>query len=350
MLELEIQSLLILHGSASGAAKALYEKYKTVPLKLEQAELISVFYLLADLPATLVDFIIEQIKVGGELPWAHFVQALQRSNTSIDEELWTALINGAADQKTLWQLAKHPTALSSHPELADAKELAKKYLQEKALRQKRELLAQIETLRSQEMDEAEGTLLQKVLKMFPRDMQIQEQFDEYRSRKALQLLERKNSNTESSFDSTEPQDFLDPESIEILQNIQSSMLRELHLTKPANEILQQDFAIAHLMWDNPDGALTLTTDAKNWATLWLHLEAELKAKRYLDLIQDLIEIEKNVANNPDATLSIHYLRAKALWGLGRRYEAIELLDGLAAINPQFLDVSSRLQLWKDRIR
>lgn len=350
MLELEIQSLLILHGSASGAAKALYEKYKTVPLKLEQAELISVFYLLANLPASLVDFIIEQIKVGGELPWAHFVQALQKTNTPIDEELWTALINGAAEQKALWHLAKHPTALATHPELTDAKDLAKKFLQEKALRQKNELLAQIETLRSQEMDEAEGVLLQRVLKMFPRDTQIQEQFDEYRSRKALQLLEKKNSNPETSFDYSETPDPLDAESIEILQNIQRSMLRVLRSNKPVNEILQQDFAIAHLMWDNPEGALALTDEAKNWGAMWLHLEAELKAKRYLDLIQNLIEIEKNAANNPDATLSIQYLRAKALWGLGRRYEAIELLDGLAAINPQFLDVSSRLQLWKDRLK
>ncbi|MFN7730113.1 MAG: hypothetical protein ACK5P7_13220 [Bdellovibrio sp.] len=352
MLELEIQSLLILHGNADGAARALSEKYRSSPLTLAQSELISTFFLHAGLSASLLDFLCGQIELGSPIPWGHFVEALAMADDRLDQEILTAMLQGAEEQSLGWHLARSHVMDSFGDSMTKERELRRRALNEKALHLKRELLLQIDTLRSQEMDEQEGRLLEKVLKMFPRDPQIQDQFTEHRSRKALRLLESKMSKPdERNFEDYEAE--LDPESLQILQAIQGSMktyCEESGRQGAVDPELKTDFGVAHMMWENPNGTLSFVTPPESESAIWLRLQALLRTRRYVELLADLVELEKTTSANPDATIAITYLRSQALWGLGRRFEAIDLMEGLVNIKPNYMAGVTLLAVWRGRAR
>jgi hypothetical protein len=350
VLELEIQSLLILHGNADGAARALTEKYRSSPLTLAQSELISTFFLHAGLPASLLDFLCGQIELGSPIPWGHFVEALAMADDRLDQEILTAMLEGAEEQLLGWHLARSHVMDSFSDSIAKERELRRRALNEKVLHHKRELLMQIDTLRSQEMDEQEGRLLEKVLKMFPRDPQIQDQFTEHRTRKALRLLESKMSKPdERNYDDFEAE--LDPESLQILQAIQGSMKAYCEESEDsAVSDLKTDFGVAHMMWEHPDGTLSFVTPPESESAIWLRLEALLRTRRYVELLADLVELEKTTSANPDATIAITYLRSQALWGLGRRFEAIDLMEGLVNIKPTYMAGATLLAVWRGRAR
>lgn len=349
MLELEIQSLLILHGNAEGAARALTEKYRSQNLTLAQSELIATFFMHAGLPASLLDFLCGQIETGSPIPWGHFAEALTMADGGrLENEIMTALLEAAEEQMLGWHLARSHALDSFSDTLAKERELRRRALNEKVLHHKRELLMQIDTLRSQEMDDEEGRLLEKVLKMFPRDPQIQDQYQEHRTRKALRLLEHKMSKPpERNYDEYEATH--DAESLGILSAIQASM-QEIWSQEGQPAQMGTDFGVAHMMWENPEGVLAYVTPPGSDSAVWLRLEALLRTRRYVQLLADLIALEKNVFDNPDATIAITYLRAQALWGLGRRFEAIDLLEGLVNIKPNYMAAITLLSVWRGRAR
>jgi len=198
------------------------------------------------------------------------------------------------------------------------------------------------------METEEGRLLDKVLKMFPRDSQIQEQFAEYQTRRALRLLDTKTSQPpEKNLEDLE--DEWDAESLRTLKTIEMSMQavwRE-NLNDPTMVL---DFGVAHMMWDNPEGALAFVGNTESESAIWLRLEALMRARRYIEVLGVLLDIETRFAHNPDATLAATYLRARCQWGLKRRFEAVDLLEGLVNIKPNYRDASSLLAVWKRRLR
>lgn len=80
---------------------------------------------------------------------------------------------------------------------------------------------------------------------------------------------------------------------------------------------------------------------------WLNLDLLVKSKNYLSAIDESFDIEKKYADNPETIFATLHLRAQALYGLGEKEKAIQLLEVLVATAPRNQTAKVLLETWRD---
>ncbi len=81
---------------------------------------------------------------------------------------------------------------------------------------------------------------------------------------------------------------------------------------------------------------------------FLKLEVYSAHKCYLELLEHIDNLsEKYMDENPDVLLSLMYFKAKALWGLNKNNEAIELMSEIVKQQPDFKSADLTLSQWKE---
>lgn len=346
-LELEIQSLLILYASAPAAVTSLLQKYETQKLSFMQLESISIFCLHVGLPVELLDFLCKQLKNESVIPWAHFAEALALSQERIEPEVMSAILLGAREQKLSGHLSRSHVLDNLDSQIAVERDMRRRGQQEQIQQLKRELLIQIDMYRSQELETEEGQVLRRLMGMFPLDEQIQNHFVEHRSRKALRLLDSKIAlPIERNWQEAEARlDAVDEKDLGVI----NTCMVKLWEDSGRDPEMGVDFAVANMMWENPDGALPfLPENSDHVSAAWLRAEAQLRTRRFIELLAELVNNEMRWTNDPEATFAISYLRAQALWGLAKKIEAIEILEGIVNVRPTYRSAAALLVVWRGR--
>ena len=83
----------------------------------------------------------------------------------------------------------------------------------------------------------------------------------------------------------------------------------------------------------------------------LKLELYSVHKYYLELLKHVDKMLKKYINeDPDIILSLIYFKAKALWGLNKNYEAIELMSEIVKQKPHFRCADLILSKWKELVK
>ncbi len=83
----------------------------------------------------------------------------------------------------------------------------------------------------------------------------------------------------------------------------------------------------------------------------LKLELYSAHKYYLELLEHVDKMLKQYMNeDPDIILSLIYFKAKALWGLNKNHEAIELMSEIVKQKPHFRCADLILSKWKELIK
>ena len=83
----------------------------------------------------------------------------------------------------------------------------------------------------------------------------------------------------------------------------------------------------------------------------LKLELYSAHKYYLELLKHVDKMLKQYMNeDPDIILSLIYFKAKALWGLNKNYEAIELMSEIVKQKPHFRCADLILSKWKELVK
>ena len=202
----------------------------------------------------------------------------------------------------------------------------------------------LEMFRSQHLKEDEGKTLDELKLLFPYDPEVIQALKAYKERVALDLVAQK---SQSRFKSALPAfDFEEhtPDEKKLLDLIERQMIR----LGQKNPELAADFAMALYMMSNTDGALrVLDLAVENTSNEWLKAELLLKARRHIELINYLAHLERKYATDPETTFAALYLRAQALWGLNQKFTAIELIEGLLTVRPQYRSALALLEEWKE---
>lgn len=302
------------------------------------------FLLLSGLYKELIQFVLRHFREDGfPIPWPYFLDAIHFSgNGEIPADLADALIEGidgtngrisASRSKALDHRA--PTF---RQERADRRVRALKA----ARRQKEQLLEQLVTLRTQQLFEQERQVLQKLQKMYPQDAEVLSELRAHKERYALEILARHSRfsrNIRFQEVPTEPE-------LEAIRPALSTLLRE---AAEENPILALDFAVAAAMLEMWEEALTLLEFSPDSVQArWLRLELLLSAGRHLELLQEIARVELLHAEDAETFFATSYLRAQALWGLGQKHTAIEVMESLLAARPHYRAGLSLLSLWRDK--
>jgi hypothetical protein len=345
--ELEIQTLL---NSMSDPAELplvgqkLIEGLERSPshFTAENIQAATLFLLNAGLHHTLMGFYSRHIS-NPEFPlvWSHFLQSLSIHKELLTEKLLAAIQQGL-DESEAWseEASRSDGAVDLFPNLKSARMKRRAGIADTHQKGKRQLLDQIVTLRTQQLHQQEKAVLTRLQKLYPGDPDVAKEVQEYKQRHALEILQKHApQNRELRM---EEMPTSDPEIEKSMQILNQDLLDKAD----QDPSLALDFCIMALMLESYETALTLLSYCEETpSTWWLRMEILLRCRRYLELLTDLSRLELLLANDPETFFASAYLRAQALWGLGQKHNAIEILEGLMTARPYYRATSALLGTW-----
>lgn len=344
-IELEINELLKDHGGdAEAVAHQLVRKYEILDLAIKDFEVVAAFFLRGGYYFLLAELCVKKLMAEAQIPWGHFGRALARGSLALPLSVKKAVVVGAAAQSASAELARSHALDESESDHSQLRRERRQNQQTYYRNQKKELIMQLEMFRSQELEQEEERIIEHLMHLFPMDEEILELEEQLRARKAVRLLEKKLQETNSSQERPDVPllEVDEKEQLDIIVDSMKRVWKKYH----NKESLGHDFAIALLMWDYPDASLEFLneTNASERST-WTRFEALLMSRQFVNLLNE-IELFGDRDKHPDHTFALLYLKALALWGLGHRIAAVEILEGIVTHRPQFRSALTLLHLWK----
>jgi|GEM_PF-1836022 len=358
--ELMIRDLLKSRASIENLSQNLIRRFKpsvqSGTLSPAGLERLAVFLLYAGQVVTLNELLLVAIQANMRIPWAHFVESLFLSSAAIPQSIKENLLAGAREQKGLNDLARSSMMDHFDETLKNTRLTRPQDLRQRQMHLREELLGKVAVLHSQGLLDQEMPILQRLAKMFPRDLEIQDLIQSRQGRATVSELhwEPRARATWIPLLHYLPEDAGERK---ILSQISEFMRFEYHQNAPSladgGQALRRDFAVALMMMDSAQFALDeLITEISGppSADAWLYLEALLMERKFAELSQLTQNLLPAWMEHPDSTLGLMYLRAQALHGLGQTSAALEVLEGLALRHRDYRDTSVLISIWKSESR
>lgn len=341
-MELEIKHLFDAEASPEEIAARLKNEVENGEQPFAPDNVISYcrFLLNAGLYTELIQLVYENLdRPSFRIPWPYFLQALSLSRNGIDADFAATLLKGIEDSKGMAEACRSK-ALDFYAPQFRIERADRRLRAIKSYQQSRErLLDELLTLRTQQLFEQEQQLLRKLMRMYPNDPEIAKESVGHKERQALDVL----SNRRTPARPLEFEEPVDPRQLQLAENLLECLKR----AADEDPWMAADLAIAAAMMDLWDGALELLQKAPASEDLsWLHLELLLGARHYLELLHAVGVVEHEKALDSETFFATAYLRSQALWGLGQKHAAIEVLESLLASRPNYRSGESLLGQWR----
>jgi len=347
-LEIEIHRLFQEGTSVEYVCRELVSKYeKSEVLSPSEIEGLSHFLITCgrlDLLRNLYIKTVSRSKTN-VFPVGYFIEAIEKQNKEISNEvidICNALIEKQPYNSTALKSSTIKTI--SWQALKESQDIQKNFTSARLL-QKTKLIEQLNNYRVSQLQEQESAVLQKLLKLFPQDLEISLLKQAHLEKKADEILAKIISNknltkAKSSLDRNEiSTDFISETKKQILQ-----IASDIKVSAPDQLYNLAVLAFQAELFDVCLKILDLApeTEARNW----LLAEALLEERRFLDLLKVIANIEQSDNLTSDGTFGATYLKALAYHGLGQKEKAINLLESILQITPVYRSAEALLQEWK----
>ncbi|MFS4457621.1 hypothetical protein [Bdellovibrio sp. HCB2-146] len=344
--ELEIQSLLSAQEDLEQAADKLISSVESSPDNFSPDNITALARFLnrTGLYRKLVDFVLRHLdNESFPTPWPFFLDAVSQTTEPLDNKIIKSLIEGIQEQNAEEE-ASRTTAFDTKEPLLKEWRRDRKYKIQKGYKENRKrLFEQLVTLRTQQLYEQEKSLLQKLIRLYPGDHEIQREQHEHEQRYALEVLSRRSPKVKALSD----EDFTstDPEIEQAVLALNESLLEHA----AADPSMAFDFAIVAYMLDQYETCLEILGHCEESpALLWLRLEVLLKARHFVAVLHELTHVEMEFAHEPETFFATAYIRAQAYWGLGQKHSAVEVMEGLLQSRPHYRAASALLSMWSQQ--
>lgn len=300
-IEREIQSLLQNVGDPSLVADELLKKWHRDELSEEDLERVSHFLITFGFHAALAENLAHKLKTNFKIPWSAVVRLIEVLNSKPSKEVVDSIFTGATEQDSLDQLIRFPQLASIDSRFG---EVRTQHLDER----RRQIHQQTEQL----LNEAKNKIHRQKL----------QERDYFLKKKIAPSAEEKKL----------AQDF-------------AEKLKKKIKKSPS---LAYDGAIALFQMGHAETALETLKMAKDSPEVaWLEVDLLLETRRFIDALTKLDSMEKQYASDPESTPALTYARAQALWGLQQSQAAIDLLQSLVRVKPDYRSASALLQHWRE---
>ena len=340
-LETEINALLRAKKDPTPVAEELIRRWRHNLLSEDEQFDCAQFMLAAGLYSLLFTEVLRLIEEGAKLPWAQFAEAIGRSGVKPDGFDVRALFDAAASQDAIGELLlSRQLDLFSREFAARRTELKDHKLQELGDR-KQALKDKIQFMRSQRMFEQESLLLDEMQAVFPAEG-VESEKQELRLRWAREVVAGARATENVSAKLDWKLDQLTPEE-EKARAMITARAKEIAEKNPR---LAYDLAIGLQTMGFHNEAIAVLELAKPAPAVdWLRLELLISARKFVSALDETTRLEAAYANDPESMFASTYARARALHGLGEQAAAIEILEGLVRIRPNYKSAQSLLLDW-----
>jgi len=342
-IELEIQNLL---NETSDLDEVSVRLIQTLESNSEEwtsnnITSLSQFLVNAGKFHLLIEFVLAHVEEENfAIPWAYFLEALGHSTLQLDEKTVKSLLEGIEESKAKSEASRALSMNEKLPQLGEWRSHRKYKIHREYRNNKDSLLDQLITLRTQQLYEQEKSLLIRLQKLYPGDDEILHEVREDRQRRALDILARHSPKTRP----LQAEDFIprDPEVEKVLE----ALLESLYEHAESEPEMAFDFAVAAFMLEAyPESLQILNFCEPTESYLWFRLEVLLKCRRFVELLAEITQVEVLLSHEPETFFATAYLRAQALWGLGNKHMAIEVMEGVLASRPHYRAGGALLSIW-----
>lgn len=274
-----------------------------------------------------------------KIPPAFLLMAIQKSFPLITKELQRIIYSYLNEDNSRWIEASLTKAVDKYwPELKESRKKMRELSKQRLVKVRRELIHKFNLFSSQNLLEPAKAAIRKLEKVFPKDAEIAKITQKFKEKDAENIIDR--------YKYKQPRPNLkpkaDPDVEAIRQGLSGFVKDELN----AFSGFESDLAIMGITMEIPDLALEMFHNSLVIEKhIWLYLEVLLLNRRNLEVLNLLPTIEKNFSNQADTFLACTFLRSLALWNLGERNSAIEVLQAVVEIKPSYRSSDILLAEW-----
>lgn len=309
------------------------------------------FLFIGGFYPTIIEFIGRHMgKKNFKIPWSLLVECFCLCE-GISEDAKKALWESIKINQVEVESSMAPHSLELFPDLAPYKIEIKNLLLEKYQAVKNEMIDSLVSLRAQQLVDAERQLLTKLCKMYPDDPEVLNQLSIYKENNAYEILTRYSPdhrimNRDQIF--VRLGHFLEIKE-EFNEEMAKKILKQMIPLAEGDAILAYEFAVALLIIEDYEGALHILEYAENHKNKkWLRIELLLLQRHFLVVLEELVGLELEFSDEPETFFAISYFRAQAYWGLGQKGNAVEIMESLTSLRPNYRSALTLLGEWRGR--
>ncbi|MFN3698509.1 MAG: hypothetical protein ACK4VO_13830 [Pseudobdellovibrio sp.] len=351
-LEMEIHRLFQEGTSVEFVCRELVAKYeKSEVLSPSEIEGLSHFLITCgrlDLLRNLYIKTVQRSKTN-VFPIGFFIEAIEKQNKILTNEI-IDICEAALENQPYNSTALKSYSMRAFSQTALRQSLdIQKNFNNARLVEKNKLIEQLNHYRNSELTEQEEATLQKLMKLFPQDLEVGLLKQAHLEKKADEILDKvisqKNVNKPKfSVDFTD----LGPGFIAKTQTGILQVAREIQNSQPEQLYNLAVMSFQAELYETCLEVLSFAPESRSKS--WLMADALHESRRFLDLLQLLETIENGPYHDADATFAITYLRAQAYYGLGQIEKGISLLESLLQIKPVYRSAEALLMEWKSELK
>lgn len=340
--ELKIRDVLSENKDLLSGARELAKAWRTNQYTPKQQYVFAQFFIAAGLTQQCLKEIERLIIEERHLPWAQISEILFQLKIAPNKEEKLAIVEGVEEEKALGEILKSSHADDISQYFFKARGRLKARETEKSLERQKSLREKIVFLRSQRMLDEESKALDQYQKMYPHDQSLVEDKKSYEERWARHIV---SENIDHRSEKSDIEEMARPLTKE------QSEVRKL-LLNHAKEIIQKnpqknyDLAMTLAFMDFNHEALEILRLGERAGTAeWFELDLLLKSRNFLEALELSAKLEIKYADDPESSFAVIYARARALWGLGQKSQAIEFMKSIVKIKAHYKNANSLLSHW-----
>lgn len=272
-----------------------------------------------------------------DLPWLLFVKLLERHQVKIPDEHFAELVKKLRRQQIINEKVK------TFPELCQELMDKRNYqFMQNVQRQKQELLASARIAESEQLVDQQVFYLNELKKISPKDFNVSSLIWDRQKQNASRILERRNRS--HSLEESDTSASFDDEQLALLERLKSQADAMLERDRS----LSSDFAYMFRGLGDFKNAVDFVylnedIDQKDWQLL----DFLFSGKQYLGLLDHCSYLKSKYSGEPDFLFSVSYAEAIAYWQLGEKSKAMDLMEQITSMRPDFKTASETLARWKE---
>lgn len=342
-IELKIRTLLNEGLTSADIVVQLSDRLLDPEIKDADRHALFAFIMNAGMDRHFLNIVRQCLVAKTPLSWSMFIEVLARQGQTPSPFVMEAFFKGAKRQGMENEIILARSWDTWDKRFAERREDLIQDLAQKARKQIDSLKEKLQFLRDQRMVEQEQDVLQLLMKLAPEDPEVKQEHQQFSERWARHMIS--NKGTLPSPEERMLERWTSPLNAEEQKWIQFQ-LEEIKTITERNPDSSYDFALfLGFMEAFAEGQQALQKAPSSEAKDWLNVEFLVEARRFIEALDELNNLEAKYGDNSETTFAVSYLRAKSYHGLGQSSDAMEVLKSLINLRPHYRAAQSLLLQW-----
>jgi hypothetical protein len=291
----------------------------------------------------ILAFSVESLERDEPISWNYLASAIRKLEPKLESPVYAALKDYISDNRKLDEFSTCELFDVFFPNEGEIKLAQIQHKVQLKERHRQTLLDQIRVFNQSRNYNIEKQTIQKFIRFFPNDKLGKEIQNRFETEELQRFFQRYKNEKQQTRGNQIPA--FSPEETKLLQRYFDYLVMQ-NQSNPSPEewastvyffLFLEDFA--HALQLLPQMTESSTRD-------WLQIELLILNNKFAEALSFLRELDGRLENDPSYFTAKVYYVAQCFWGLGDHRKAIELMENLIQIKPDYRMASSLLKDWR----